>query len=125
MQFGLSPPTRGNLPIADKVAVVYRSIPAHAGEPSHRLGDCDTRGNLPIADKVAVVYRSIPAHAGEPYSPSSRLLGKRVYPSCVWSIPAHAGEPQWESLPAHAVGVYPRPCGGTPNRRILSTGTIA
>ena len=30
---GLSPPTRGNLPAALRSAPVYRSIPAHAGEP--------------------------------------------------------------------------------------------
>ena len=37
---GLSPPTRGNLPLALKSAIAPGSIPAHAGEPaaSGRMG---------------------------------------------------------------------------------------
>ena len=92
--FGLSPPTRGNLRRSSAAPLPDRSIPAHAGEPSPpasrracptvyprpRGGTLSysaaimdapglsppTRGNLRRRGLLAPQRRSIPAHAGEP-----------------------------------------------------------
>ena len=97
---GLSPPTRGNLRLAQRSSRDVRSIPAHAGEPSPRMRPAGngavyprprggtvnrlssptdrtglsppTRGNRPERLIVNLPRGSIPAHAGEPQTRRSR-----------------------------------------------------
>ena len=122
------------------LAVLFGSIPAHAGEPwlcGLRFGQ----------------EGSIPAHAGEPRPPCLATPPSGVYPRacggtpaksvlpwlsrglsprmrgnrlrcrcgevCFGSIPAHAGEPLLRTHARDYWRVYPRACGGTTpkNRR--------
>ena len=71
---GLSPPTRGSRENPHHDDGVWRSIPAHAGEPRAgrfasilRAGlSPPTRGSHRQRGRGARLQRSIPAHAGEP-----------------------------------------------------------
>ena len=105
---GLSPPTRGNPDGFPVSALLDRSIPAHAGEPSGSISitlgvrvyprprggtvravrrrgvraglSPPTRGNLNGIGDCAASWGSIPAHAGEPRSGAAQCVYRRVYP---------------------------------------------
>ena len=105
---GPSPLTRGNLHHANLGALLHRSIPAHAGQPTtsapptscarvhprsrgatrhhsaranNRQGPSPlTRGNLALQRLAAVRVRSIPAHAGQPGGWRSPPGPRRVHP---------------------------------------------
>ena len=113
---GLSPPTRGNHAIPTDGVYVWRSIPAHAGEPCYhrRLRRRKSvyprpRGGTPAR------ARADETRAG--LSPPTRgnLLGERSLSDADRSIPAHAGEPPNNRLAGGFYAVYPRPRGGTAN----------
>ena len=91
---GLSPPTRGNLPLSGAHGGARRSIPAHAGEPGRHASTLPGSGGL---------------------SPPTRgnLFGMRLPASPGRSIPAHAGEPRSAFVSCPTPAVYPRPRGGT------------
>ena len=91
---GLSPPTRGNLPVLAVRQHAVGSIPAHAGEP------CYSQDYFPK-------YKVYPRPRGGTYwfpqavlnqkglSPptrGNRATVRTIFPS-IRSIPAHAGEP--------------------------------
>ena len=109
---GLSPLTRGNLPLPASGTQKQGPIPAHAGEPirTSRILWCSwayprsrggtvgqagerhleqglsplTRGNPQRHDRLQVVYGPIPAHAGEP-SRRPRQCGQ------LWAYPRSRG----------------------------------
>ena len=100
---GLSPPTRGNQRRPLSTARGDGSIPAHAGEPR-------TRATLPsIGLSVAGLSPPTRGNPGEPVVDAYRA----------GSIPAHAGEPCSQSWARPSAAVYPRPRGGTHQRRDL------
>ena len=115
---GLSPPVRGNLPAGIGSIRLPRSIPARAGEPTatqiaprrSRVYPRPCGGTCCIlAAEIWNLGLSPPVRgnpAGRPF------IGIRH-----GSIPARAGEPSTGSSPATAGRVYPRPCGGTSERR--------
>ena len=146
---GLSPRMRGNPPHHSRTPRAhagelwpnryrFRSIPAHAGEPSRSPGQGLSprmRGNhLDIG-----VLGSIPAHAGEPMQVGFTVRAYRVYPRACGGTTsatlgrAHAGEPpgRFDGLSPRMRGnrkptcrprmrvssVYPRACGGTREAR--------
>ena len=111
---GLSPPTRGNRSSTSFRPPLWRSIPAHAGEPRRRL----------YRERLSEVYprprggTRVLASAGTSIgglSPPTR--GNRVVVphdlDVARSIPAHAGEPQRYTCLRLTAWVYPRPRGGT------------
>ena len=114
-EWGLSPPTRGNLSAVNRAERPRGSIPAHAGEPP----TCGTRTS------IAGVYPrprggtgggESPAALWQGLSPPTR--GNRTRADWLRdagrSIPAHAGEPAGRRRVARKAAVYPRPRGGTP-----------
>ena len=111
---GLSPSTRGNPVYLPPVAVSYRSIPVHAGEP----------GYTPQDTYLIRVYprprggtgRPVPGRRGRSgLSPSTRGNRRGRYQEAgrMRSIPVHAGEPRPVRLSRQSSWVYPRPRGGT------------
>ena len=91
---GLSPPTRGNQNLLDEMKEIYRSIPAHAGEPRipyRRQGERSVyprpRGGTFFVLRLKGFRDGLsPPTRGNPESPPERPNRRR-------SIPAHAGEP--------------------------------
>ena len=86
---------RGNLAETELNEGSMGSIPAHAGEPAHRLA-------------VRQLPRVYPLACGGTFRSASRRCIRRP-----GSIPAHAGEPTWKKRPRTPSRVYPRACGGT------------
>ena len=175
MTMGLSPRLRGNLDYLLRKTVFVGSIPAPAGEPQSAPRTAPRTavypracgGTRPVHSKVkgrqglsprlrgnhrkgeydGLLFRSIPAPAGEPSGPYRSSRHCKVYPrACggTWgkplltffrqglsprlrgnlfnhtlqpanrrSIPAPAGEPVFLSRRAGGLKVYPRACGGT------------
>ena len=113
-QRGLSPRMRGNRITSKSGAVVYGSIPAHAGEPEQE-GPQERDGRVyPRACGGTQVRRfEIGARPGL----SPRMRGNLHVIWCIQmadgSIPAHAGEPPAPNLGWPMLWVYPRACGGT------------
>ena len=127
---GLSPRVRGNPAVSGLAAISSRSIPACAGEPSHRTrrrrccpvyprvcggtvtleSRHDTRdglsprvrGNLQTAVGAAARNRSIPACAGEPLLRAQAYIPPTVYPRVCGGTPATA------SSAASPSGLSPR-----------------
>ena len=111
---GLSPPTRGNLHVADAALRVWRSIPAHAGEPTSTippriLGRVYPR---PRGGTVDRTHNDVVAQGLSPPTRGNHLAGG-AGALRLGSIPAHAGEPSAMRRLAAAPRVYPRPRGGT------------
>ena len=93
-QPGLSPPTRGN-PIAFSARIEWSgSIPAHAGEPDSRVGNCPDSPVYP-RPRGGTSRTAIAMSAPKGLSPPTR--GNRQASAAAvdmsGSIPAHAGEP--------------------------------
>ena len=118
---GLSPRVRGNRAQSRSAIGSSRSIPARAGEPHI--------GTLP-RNKGEVYPR---ACGGTPFKPfagkvsmglSPRVRGNLSWNRCTstthGSIPARAGEPICKTPDFGKAGVYPRACGGTSWRLIVS-----
>ena len=114
---GLSPRVRGNRLPSDASTYRIRSIPACAGEPESRRR---IRRRLSVYPRVCGgtdgrrdIYNTLaglsPRVRGNP-----RIAGG--WRPSSGSIPACAGEPSPESTHRRKVGVYPRVCGGTPER---------
>ena len=118
---GLSPRVRGNRELL-LPAVVARSIPACAGEPSFRRLSvtslsvyprvCGGTDLVPYLDLLATGLS--PRVRGNPttYVHTAQRRG---------SIPACAGEPRWITHSLRDCKVYPRVCGGTSIQNGLST----
>ena len=111
---GLSPPTRGNPDGDPRPSKPFRSIPAHAGEPTRRKPCAREprvyprpRGGTrrPFGDVRPRVGLSPPTRGNR----IRELVPNRERRS----IPAHAGEPRGRAARAHGREVYPRPRGGT------------
>ena len=111
---GLSPRVRGNPPARQLAAIIARSIPACAGEPS--------RGGIPC--RRCTVYPRV--CGGTPQPRQSRMCQQGLSPrvrgnrglsvegnGSVRSIPACAGEPPDRRRRKSQRKVYPRVCGGT------------
>ncbi len=110
---GLSPRTRGSLPLPALGRLPLGSIPAHAGEPRTEL----LPRLLPEVYPRARGGAGVPAagdHFGGGLSPRTRGSRRRQRGLGIrpWSIPAHAGEPGKAAGPPPAVRVYPRARGG-------------
>ena len=95
IEWGLSPPTRGNHIEIKEAERSRRSIPAHAGEPSASRKICAVvevyprpRGGTRPAIQNSRVRRGL-----SPPTRGNRLPIPRS-PRLARSIPAHAGEPQ-------------------------------
>ena len=105
---------RGNPKLQKDNLIDYRSIPAHAGEPTCSQGTGGNRRVYPRAcGGTPLQGRCLAGSAGL----SPRMRGNhgrlpRVRPS-VGSIPAHAGEPNNRGARWRQARVYPRACGGT------------
>ena len=111
---GLSPPTRGNRRPRGIFLGNRRSIPAHAGEPTH----CPIpqgihrvyprpRGGTTVTRKVGCELWGL--------SPPTRGNQDEIHDGLhgFGSIPAHAGEPNRNRATRTRTRVYPRPRGGT------------
>ena len=90
----LSPPTRGNQIIAPKDVLEWRSIPAHAGEPTRPSHAKTKRGVYP-RPRGGTPQRELVESAVQGLSPPTRgnLAVRRCIEPNGGSIPAHAGEP--------------------------------
>ena len=114
---GLSPRVRGNQPPGLPRLAGARSIPACAGEPTARHGK---RSWLPVYPRVCGgTGRIFPAGERET-GLSPRVRGNRrrgaLAQEVIGSIPACAGEPFRCAHLQCRLTVYPRVCGGTPDR---------
>ena len=119
---GLSPRVRGNRIAFGADDLCKGSIPASAGEPAATCGadrsstvyprEC---GGTPMWRTGTAAIRGLsPRVRGNPESETQPI-------DCFGSIPASAGEPQGERMSAQGEGVYPRECGGTASRSVLTT----
>ena len=119
---GLSPPTRGSRAQRPGRTSIFRSIPAHAGEPDQRQTQSSPSGVYPRPrGGAAAMVKAGRGLVG--LSPPTRgsLLSRLGGEEVERSIPAHAGEPGRQTSRATARRVYPRPRGGaTMERRPLS-----
>ena len=112
--WGLSPRVRGNPSVLPVPSRVTRSIPARAGEPT-------PPSSRPCPPRVypRACGGTFPGQQpeGDQRGLSPRVRGNQLSSQrsnrCCRSIPARAGEPLVHRLPAPAVQVYPRACGGT------------
>ena len=110
---GLSPPVRGSPITGCSSRLLYRSIPARAGEPpslhahvlSSRVYPRPCGGATSAEDTASDLRGLSPPVRGSPMRPMCRgpWLG---------SIPARAGEPSDRTPFRSRRRVYPRPCGG-------------
>ena len=115
--WGLSPHMRGNHRRKCTLADDFGSIPAHAGEPLHRLTREGGRRVYPRT--CGGTSRGIRDHLWTwGLSPHMRgnLYVLSHFPEAKGSIPAHAGEPAAISKAIISPKVYPRTCGGTHRR---------
>ena len=117
---GLSPPTRGNLRFVGDKAGNVGSIPAHAGEPGFIQKD-GLKTEVYPRPRGGTVNIALGKEPHQGLSPPTR--GNRMHRSdllvLAGSIPAHAGEPRRARALPFAVGVYPRPRGGTRQNPLL------
>ena len=111
---GLSPRVRGN-PIGGAIS---GSIPACAGEPVHK--SCRTR-RIGVYPRVCGGTSQPAGFPRRPTGLSPRVRGNLVSsgqnPTRDGSIPACAGEPLLPIPIRRTIGVYPRVCGGTAQKR--------
>ena len=112
--FGLSPPTRGNLRLGPPMPALLRSIPAHAGEPVPGCGGMVPPEVYP-RPRGGTMSTAIQRGARRGLSPPTRgnLVGLTWELPFHRSIPAHAGEPRGRRPCSPRSWVYPRPRGGT------------
>ena len=114
---GLSPRVRGNH--GRSWASVFRrgSIPACAGQPP---GQARPFFGQRVYPRVCGATRALRSVLLRLRGLSPRVRGNRVARGAVHrrpgSIPACAGQPAHAQPAAHAGGVYPRVCGGTPRQ---------
>ena len=137
VDWGLSPPTRGNPKRGKKIMAYIGSIPAHAGEPSTAAGSqyaCrvyprprgGTRVKLDAADRPRGLSPPTRGNLARTACRAGRAGGWGLSPptrgnppvcrcldSGIRSIPAHAGEPGFVGGSVVSDEVYPRPRGGT------------
>ena len=120
---GLSPRVRGNPARRRRRRRRPGSIPACAGEPARRLPDKPGRGVYPRV--CGGTHQRVDGVGGK------RGLSPRVRGNLLTggrggggggSIPACAGEPPLNAVPAAAVKVYPRVCGGTARASVPAAG---
>ena len=118
MILGLSPRGRGKPGRCPQSACPSRSIPAWAGETSHRRRPSVEPpvyprvggGNLHAVRQGALDGGLSPRGRGKPYALTDAERGRR-------SIPAWAGETRKSTGICGGKGVYPRVGGGNPSRR--------
>ena len=115
---GLSPRVRGNPPGPARRRQCPGSIPACAGEPRQSLSPSCLKQVYPrVCGGTSMPAFQTPSQKGL----SPRVRGNRGrqcgHPQRHRSIPACAGEPVVLGLLSTAATVYPRVCGGTPERR--------
>ena len=111
---GLSPRVRGNRVGQPIGSEDNGSIPACAGEPSHRSAQRHRRGVYPrVCGGTRRVGSSLDLHEG--LSPRVRGNPPRLFRrrNLDRSIPACAGEPSRAGCRTGSGQVYPRVCGGT------------
>ena len=111
---GLSPRVRGNPVWKPAPLILWRSIPACAGEPAPAQPDKHNPWVYPrVCGGTPIAGCGIPRISG--LSPRVRGNPHRRLPP--WpsqgSIPACAGEPPLPKAGSPIAGVYPRVCGGT------------
>ena len=118
LRMGLSPRVRGKLRNSLESHAKTRSIPACAGEA---MALRNAPAKLKVYPRVCGGSRAPLDAKMAAQGLSPRVRGK---PSCGtkgWpagrSIPACAGEANWAAKTAMASSVYPRVCGGSPDRR--------
>ena len=111
---GLSPRMRGNPDSYPFLALLYRSIPAYAGEPRMPQSSCCMTGVYPRVCGGTQGWEWNPM-VREGLSP--RMRGNPTLRASVAessrSIPAYAGEPRRAYPVLRKRRVYPRVCGGT------------
>ena len=119
---GLSPRVRGNLGPQVGRDFLYGSIPARAGEPSI----CSAPSTLPkvypracggtlfIKELTRMVCGLSPRVRGNQEATLTSTASQG-------SIPARAGEPEGFDRSRHVLGVYPRACGGTFRRVVVTS----
>ena len=115
---GLSPRGRGNPAQFTRLQPCQGSIPAWAGEPSHRGEPRSFQGVYPrVGGGTPLLFARLRPVEG--LSPRGRGNQPTVThtPQVVGSIPAWAGEPEWGSRVGVGARVYPRVGGGTPLNR--------
>ena len=114
---GLSPRVRGNRDEGALAAAELGSIPACAGEPS---AGSRTPPRCGVYPRVCGGTVDSTRAAANKWGLSPRVRGNRIRDLARLdrggSIPACAGEPSWRGGPGRPSRVYPRVCGGTPNR---------
>ena len=111
---GLSPRVRGNRLGRTSGMLIWRSIPARAGEPrTARRGRADCwvypracGGTTAARIQTSALTGLSPRVRGNPPEQATYGLEWR-------SIPARAGEPSTQKRPGTGTPVYPRACGGT------------
>ena len=115
---GLSPRVRGN-PVADEVLTINcGSIPACAGEPvPHGRGVSPGWVYPRVCGGTVAMEHTLPAMPGLSPRVRGNPAARCGSPSSSRSIPACAGEPCICSGGDCLTRVYPRVCGGTPQRR--------
>ena len=111
---GLSPRVRGNQRLDNWLKIVYRSIPACAGEPVKKTEKLRVPWVYPRVCGGTRRWGKSPASF---FGLSPRVRGNPAHsasqrPQCR-SIPACAGEPSVAAKLNKLFGVYPRVCGGT------------
>ena len=117
---GLSPRGRGNLIVADRDGISYRSIPAWAGKPCCTEQPWETAKVYPRVGGETVDRALLPSLVGG-LSPRGRgnLLAAVDRPPTERSIPAWAGKPPHTIPKERMAPVYPR-VGGETSAPIVS-----
>ena len=110
--FGPSPLTRGSQRDEDRVVVAGRSIPAHAGQPTHRAAPTPSERVHPRSRGAATRARPIAPNTAGPSPLTRGSRGRRRQGIlAAGSIPAHAGQPSSTSTSWCQKGVHPRSRG--------------
>ena len=116
---GLSPRVRGNRRGRYGIAPCCGSIPARAGEPGPTHKQIVNSMVYPRACGGTALRAATATHSS---GLSPRVRGnprcRRTRDTTYRSIPARAGEPSSGKTRPIATRVYPRACGGTPNRGV-------
>ena len=120
-QKGLSPRMRGHHYTELLAQGTMGSIPAHAGAPKQATDPANERTVYPRACGGTL---DVSTEEGKSQGLSPRMRGHLVCAGDVdhepGSIPAHAGAPLIGRRNRRVKGVYPRACGGTPDRTLTT-----